>query len=155
MNAYDLLVRSCTGTHLGLIEKVTDANAHEAWKALLKEYETNDDDVHELEAKWSKCKLENFGMNPTDWFLKLDRINRLLESIGTRYGKDDLQYPGHIIKNMCSEYKTVVTSLVTSGKSNDLDAIKDAVKKHWKEHGSDSQGNGMSEAFYMEGGKKF
>ena len=155
VKADDLLVRSCTGTPLGLIEKVEEGNAHEAWKALLKEYETSDDDVHELEAKWIDCKLSNFGTNPTDWFLKLDRINRLLESIGSKYRKDEIQYSGHIIKNMCSEYKTVVTSLVTSGKSADLEAIQDAVKKHWKEHGEGSKGGELSEAFYLEGGKKF
>ena len=157
IRAYDLLIRSCTGTPLGLVEKVEDANAYEAWKALIKEYETSEDDVHELEEKWKGCVLGDFGTNPTDWFLQLDRLNRLLKSIDEKYEKDSVQYSGHILKNMCKEYSTVVTSLNTSGKAKDVDAIKEAVKLHWKEHhGNNGE---VKEAFYIgresNGNQKF
>ena len=102
VKAFDLLVRSCTGVPLGLVQSAEDGNAHLAWKALLKEYEISDDDVQELEEKWSKCTLDDMKKSPTEWWLKMAEINRQLESVGSKYKKDDIQMAGHILNNMSS-----------------------------------------------------
>ena len=81
IKAYDLLIQSCTGVPLGLIETVTDGNAHEAWLRSLGKYKTKKEDVQSLEEDWNGCKLDNLSIDPMEWFLKLDRINRMLKSI--------------------------------------------------------------------------
>ena len=75
VKAYDLLVRSCTGIPLGLVESVTDGNAHEAWTKLLDKYESTKEDIQSLEESWSGCKLDNTSKDPIEWFLSLSRIN--------------------------------------------------------------------------------
>ena len=53
VKAYNLLVRSCTGIPLGLVESVKDGNAYEAWNKLLGKYETTKEDVQSLEESWN------------------------------------------------------------------------------------------------------
>ena len=65
VKAYDLLIRSCTGVPLGLLELVEEGNAHEAWKKLLNKYETSEEDVQELEEKWTNFKLNSIATDPT------------------------------------------------------------------------------------------
>ena len=149
VKAYDLLVRSCTGVPLSLIESVEDGNAYEAWQKLLSKYETKKEDVQALEESWNGCKLEGMSIDPVEWFLKLDRINRLLESIDVKYKKDEVQLAGHILNNVGKDYAAVVTSIEASGNTKDVDMIKDAIERHWKKNRS-SSGKGLSEAFVAE-----
>jgi hypothetical protein len=69
IKAYDLLIRSCSGTPLSIIETVEDGNAYEAWQKLLNKYETKIDDVQSLEDMWSDAQLGSIQVDPTDWFL--------------------------------------------------------------------------------------
>lgn len=75
MKAFDLLVCSCTGIPLVLIESVDSENAHEAWKKLLSKYKTKKEDVQLLEESWTACKLEGLQQDPMEWFLQLYHIN--------------------------------------------------------------------------------
>jgi hypothetical protein len=99
IKAYDLLIRSCTGTPLSIIETVEDGNAHEAWKKLLNKYETKIDDVQTLEDLWTSTQLDTTQTDPTDWFLKLNHINKMLGSIDIKYKKDPIQIAGFILNN--------------------------------------------------------
>ena len=154
VKAYDLLVRSCTGIPLGLIESVESGNAYEAWEKLLSKYETTKEDIQSLEEEWNSCKLDGLSTDPVEWFLKLDRINRLLESIDLKYKKDDVQIAGHVLNNVSKEYSGVVTSIEASGKTKDVEAIQDAIERHWKKNKSSASGKGLGEAYSMEYGKQ-
>ena len=66
VKAYDLLVRSCTSTPLGLVETVKDGNAFEVWNKLLGKYETTKEDVQSLEESWNSCKLKGLSMDPVE-----------------------------------------------------------------------------------------
>ena len=149
VKAYDLLVRSCTGIPLGLVESVKSGNAYEAWEKLLSKYETTKEDVQALKESWNSCRLEGLSTDPVEWFLKLDRINRLLESIDAKYKKDDVQLAGHMLNNVGKDYAAVVTSIEASGKTNDVEAIQDSLERHWKKH-QGSSGKGGNEAFVAE-----
>ena len=152
---YDLLIRSCTGVPLGLIESVTEGSAYEAWKKLLEKYETSEEDVQGLEEKWTNCKLVGITRDPTEWFLEMDRINRLFESIDVKYKKDEVQIAGHMLNNMCSNYGSVVTRIETSGKTKNVKAIQEAVDKHYKKKTPEKgKVNNPGEAFFLANGKK-
>ena len=84
-----------------------------------------------------------------EWFLKLDCINRLLESINTKYKKDDVQLAGHMLNNVGKDYAAVVTSIKASGKTKDVEAIQDSLERHQKKH-QGSGGKGGNEAFVAE-----
>ena len=151
VRAFDLLVRSCTGVPLGLIESVQDGNAYEAWGKLIAKYETTKSDVQSLEEQWNACKLESTSTDPVEWFLKLDRINRMLSSIDPKYMKDDVQVAGHILNGVCKEYATVVTSIETSGNTKDVTVIQESIEKHWKKlKGSGGIKSALGEAFVAE-----
>ena len=154
VKAYDLLVRSCTGIPLGLIESVESGNAFEAWEKLISKYETTKEDVQSLEERWNGCKLDGLTQDPLEWFLHLDRINRLLESIDKKYKKDEVQIAGHLLNNVGKDYSSVVTGLEASGKTKDVEAIQDAFKRHWKKYKSTGSKGGLGEAYALEG-KKF
>ena len=146
IKAYDLLVHSCTGVLLGLIEAVVDGDAHEAWNKLLAKYETKKEDIQSLEEEWNACKLDNLSTNLMEWFLKLNCINRMF-SIDIKYGKDNVQIAGHILNNVCKEYSNMVTSIEASGKTKDVEGVQEAIGKHWnkqKSSGKDSRNMGKT-----------
>ena len=56
VKAYDILVWSCTGIPLGLVESAESGNAFEAWEKLLAKYKITNEDVQTLEESWNLCK---------------------------------------------------------------------------------------------------
>ena len=92
-----------TGVPLGMIERIENGSAYEAWKALLEKYETKSSDVQTLEDDWNANKLETINRDPLEWFLEMDHINRMLESIDAKYKKDEVQVAGHILNNSRKE----------------------------------------------------
>ena len=134
---------------------VDEGNAYLAWKKLLNKYKTSKEDVQDIEERWADCKLNSIATDPTEWFLDIDRINRLFQSIDPKYKKDEVQVVGHMLKNMYSEYDSVVTGIETSGKTKDVDVIQDAVEKHYKKKNpTKPSGNNLGEAFFLANGKK-
>ena len=49
----------------------------------------------------------------------------------------------------------MVTSIEASGKTKDIEAIQDAIERHWKKNKSTGSGKGLGEAYSMEGKQKF
>ena len=130
---------------------MTDGNTHKACLRLLRKYETRKEDVQSLEEDWNRCKLDNLSIDQMEWFLKLDRINRMLKSINVWYGKDNVQIAGHILNNISKEYGTVVTSIESSGKTGDIEAIQEAVEKHWKKNDAGGlKSRNLGKAFVTE-----
>ena len=150
VKAFDLLVRSCTGIPLGLIESVDSGNAYEAWNKLLSKYETKNQDIQSLEESWNSCKLNRLQQDPLEWFLQLDHINRLLEFIDSKYKKDEVQIAGHLLNNVGKEYASVVTGIEASGKTKDVEAIQDAYERHWKKFKASGGSKSTNEAFSVE-----
>ena len=134
---------------MSIVNSVQDDNAYQAWVKLLKKYETDEGDIQELEWRWTNCKLEDFRTDPDTWFLDMDHLNQLLGSIDKKYKKDELQISAHIFNNMCEEYSSVVTSLETSGATDDIQHIQDSISKHWKKNQKKEGPKSLNEAFFV------
>jgi hypothetical protein len=134
IKAYNLLNRSCSGTPLGLIETVEDGNDYVAWQKLLNKHETKINNVQLLKDMWGKAQLAYVQVDPTDWFLKLTHINNILGKINDQYKKDSIQIAGFILNNAPKDYLTVITSLESSGKGKEVNAIQEAFEKHWEKN---------------------
>ena len=62
-----------------------------------------------------------------------------------------MQIAGHILNNMSKDYSAVVTSIEASGKIGDVEAIQEAVQKHWKKNNaSGSKSKNLGETFVTE-----
>ena len=143
VKAYDLLVRSFTGIPLSLIKSVDSGNACKMWEKLLSKYKMEKENTQSLEEEWNSCKLEGLLTDPVGWFLKLDRINRLLELLDLKYKKDDVQLAEPMLNNVGKEYSGVVTSIEASGKTKGIDAIKDVIERHWKKNKTSGGSKGL------------
>jgi hypothetical protein len=72
----------------------------------------------------------------------------MLGKIDEKYKKDSIQIAGFILNNATKEYSTVITSLESSGKGKDVNAIQEAFEKHWEKN---YKGKGKKEeAFNIE-----
>lgn len=76
----------------------------------------------------------------------------MLESIVSRYKKDNVYVAGHLLNNVGKDYASVVTGLEASRKTKDVEAIQDAFERHWKKYKTSGSGNGLGEETLLKEG---
>ena len=80
LDAFNFLMLSCEGIAFGFVETQmsgTEGNAHLAWMALLRRYESNDigSDYVSINKGFSDCKLNGLVGDPDLWFQDLEYWN--------------------------------------------------------------------------------
>ena len=102
---------------------------------LLEKYRpTEEEDLTQLSLEFANCRLESTDDDPTEWFLKLDRINERLRSIGDdqKYAKQEHEIKIHMMGNLPKEYSEIVTKLSGTLNSLTLNQVEKEIESHWK-----------------------
>jgi hypothetical protein len=87
-------------------------DAHGAWLALLKRYESRNigSDYVELYTKFAECKLVGLSTDPDEWFQNMDYFNNRLSLLGNgSYAKDEFAMKVHIMGSLPKEYELIKT----------------------------------------------
>ena len=143
LDAFGFLMLSCEKAAYGFVEvhknrKFPMGNAHGAWMALLKRYESSNigSDFVELNSKFAECKLNGLSTDPDEWFQNMDYFNNRLSLLGTgSYAKDEFAMKVHIMGSLPKEYESIKTKYDGIVDSASMVDIQRDIVNFWKRNG--------------------
>jgi hypothetical protein len=111
LEAYDQVLMGCGGIPLGLVQRAK-GDVRVAMELLDEKYAKNDvSNLTDLIQHFTTCKLEDTYTNPDGWFVKIDKINAKLASIGSQYKKKEYELKAHLLGNLPEGYEDVKTKI--------------------------------------------
>jgi hypothetical protein len=153
LEAYDQVLMGCSGIPLGLVQRAK-GDVRVAMDLLDAKYAQNDvSNLTDLIQRFTTCKLEDTETDPDGWFVKMDKINAKLESIGAQYEKKDYELKAHLLGNLPEGYEDVKTKIHGKEADYTVREVEKEIVDKWKRdfHKEDSEKKGIAMAVTTKG----
>jgi hypothetical protein len=160
LEAYDQVLMGCSGIPLGIVQRAK-GDVRVAIELLDEKYAQNDvSNLTDLIQRFTSCKLDDTDTDPDSWFVKIDKINAKLVSIGAKYEKKEYELKAHLLGNLPEGYEDVKTKIHGNEDNYSVRQIEKEIVNKWTRdfHKDESEKKGIAMTVTTKGNgnwKKF